>query len=112
MSSVPRELYESAEADGAGILRRVWHVTLPHLRGVPLLLLLQLIGTFQLFTEPYVMTGGGPANSTLTILMLIFRHAFVYNDIGKATALSLLLAVALSVLSAIHLWATRKWSKA
>ncbi|MFD5190846.1 carbohydrate ABC transporter permease [Streptomyces sp. NPDC058357] len=113
MSSVPRELYESAEVDGAGILRRVWHVTLPHLRGVMLLLLLlQLIGTFQLFTEPYVMTGGGPANSTLTILMLIFRYAFVYNDLGKATALSLLLAVALSVLSAIYLWATRKWSKA
>jgi len=112
MSSVQRELYESAEVDGAGIVRRVWHVTLPHLRGVMLLLLLlQLIGTFQLFTEPYVMTGGGPANSTLTILMLIFRYAFVYNDFGKATALSLLLAIALSVLSAIYLWATRKWSK-
>jgi multiple sugar transport system permease protein len=112
MSSVPRELYEAAEVDGAGIRRRMWHVTLPHLRGVMLLmLLLQIIGTFQLFTEPYVMTGGGPANSTLTLLMLIYRYAFVYADFGKATALSLLLAVALCLLSVVYMWATRKWSK-
>ncbi|MFT4307383.1 MAG: sugar ABC transporter permease [Microbacterium sp.] len=112
MASVPRELYEAAEMDGAGIRRRIWHVTLPQLRGVMLLmLLLQLIGTFQLFTEPFVMTGGGPANSTLTILMLIYRYAFVYGDFGKATALSLLLAIALSLLSGVYLWATRKWSR-
>lgn len=112
LSSVPRELYEAAEADGAGILRRMWHVTLPQLRGVVLLLLLlQLIGTFQLFTEPFVMTGGGPGNSTTTVLMLIYRYAFVYSDFGKATALSLLLAGVLCVLSVVYLWATRKWSK-
>lgn len=111
LMSVQTELYDAAETDGAGPLRRFWHVTLPHMRGVLLLmLLLQLIGTFQVFTEPYIMTNGGPENHTVTVLMLIYRYAFVSGDYGRATALSLLLAVALSGLSAIYFWATRRWS--
>jgi multiple sugar transport system permease protein len=111
LMSVQTELYEAAEVDGAGIWRRIWHVTLPQLRGMMLImLLLQLIGVFQIFTEPYIMTGGGPENRTTTVLMLIYRYAFVQGDYGKATALSLLLAAALAVLSAVYLWATRKWS--
>ncbi len=112
LRSVPAELYEAAECDGAGIVRRFWHITLPQMRGMMLLmLLLQIIGVFQLFTEPFVMTGGGPNNSTLTILMLIYNYAFVIGDYGKATALSVLLAICLSCVSAVYLWATRKWSK-
>lgn len=112
LMSAPPELYEAAELDGASILRRAWHITLPHLRKVILLMLiLQVIGTFQVFTEPFVMTGGGPNNSTLTLLMLIFRYAFVVGDYGKATALSLLLAIFLTGLSALYLWATRKWGR-
>ncbi|MFC4138698.1 MULTISPECIES: carbohydrate ABC transporter permease [unclassified Microbacterium] len=112
LRSVPAELYEAAECDGAGVVRKVWHITLPQVRGIMLLmLLLQIIGVFQIFTEPFVMTGGGPNNSTLTILMLIYNYAFVVGDYGKATALSVLLAVVLSIVSAAYLWATRKWSK-
>jgi multiple sugar transport system permease protein len=112
LMSISPELYEAAEVDGAGILRRAWHVTLPQLRGVILLmLLLQLIGTLQVFTEPFVMTAGGPENRTTTLLMLIYRYAFVSGDYGRATALSLLLAVALCLVSAVYLWATRKWSR-
>lgn len=108
---VQAELYDAAEADGAGIWKRIWHVTLPQMRGVILvLLLLQLIGTFQIFTEPYVMTGGGPENHTLTILMLIFRYAFVSGNYGMATALSVLLAIALGILSFVYLRVTRRWS--
>ncbi len=111
LMTIRTELYESAEMDGAGILRRFWHVTLPQLRGILLImLLLQLIGTFQVFTEPYIMTDGGPENRSLTILLLIYRYAFVSGDFGRATALSLLLALALGVLSAVYLWATRRWS--
>ncbi|MER6509014.1 sugar ABC transporter permease [Nonomuraea sp. NPDC001636] len=113
LMSVPPELYEAAELDGAGVLRRVWHITLPQLRPVLLLMLiLQVIGTFQVFTEPYVMTGGGPDNSTVTLLMLIFKYAFVAGDFGKATALSLMLAVFLTALSAVYLRATRGWKHA
>jgi multiple sugar transport system permease protein len=111
LMTIRTELYEAAEIDGARILRRFWHVTLPQMRGVLLImLLLQLIGTFQTFTEPYIMTGGGPENGSLTILLLIYRYAFVAGDYGRATALSLLLAVALSLLSALYMWATRRWS--
>jgi ABC-type sugar transport system permease subunit len=112
ITRVRPELYEAAEIDGAHILRRIWHVTLPQLRGtVLLLLLLQLIGTLQVFTEPYVMTDGGPQDATVTVLLLIYRYAFVFGDYGAAAALSLMLAVALSLISAAYLWATRRWSE-
>ncbi|MFI9592574.1 carbohydrate ABC transporter permease [Nonomuraea sp. NPDC052265] len=111
LTSVPRELYEAAESDGASIRRRVWHITLPQLRGVLLLmLLLQVIGTFQVFTEPFVMTDGGPEDATVTVLLLIYRYAFVYGDYGMAGALSVLLAVVLGLLSAVYLRMTKAWS--
>lgn len=111
ITRVPTELYEAAETDGARIWRRVWHIALPHLRGtVLLLLLLQLIGTLQVFAEPYLMTDGGPENATVTVLLLIYRYAFVDGDYGAASAMSLMLAAALSLLSAVYLWSTRRWS--
>ncbi|WBB61780.1 sugar ABC transporter permease [Streptomyces sp. WMMC500] len=111
LASVRGELYESAELDGASVRRRVWHITLPQLRGVVLImLLLQIVGTFQLFTEPFLLTGGGPENSTTTLLLLIYNYAFRSGDFGAAAALSLLLAAALSLLSAAYFRATRSWS--
>ncbi|GAA2959266.1 carbohydrate ABC transporter permease [Microbacterium schleiferi] len=112
LMSIQSELYDAAEVDGASILRRTWHITFPQLRGVILLmLLLQVIGTMQVFTEPFVMTGGGPENRTVTLLMLIYNYAFISGDFGKATALSLLLALALSLISAVYLRLTRRWSE-
>ena len=71
---VPPELYDAAEVDGASIWRKVWHVTLPQLRGVLfIMLILQIIATAQVFLEPFLFTGGGPANATMTILLLIYR---------------------------------------
>ncbi|WP_406099290.1 carbohydrate ABC transporter permease [Streptomyces sp. NBC_01013] len=111
MVGIPGELYEAAEVDGAGIWRRIWHVMLPQLRSViGLLLLIQLINTVQVFTEPYVFTGGGPENSTLTVLLLIFRYAFQDGEYGQAAALSFLMVLALALLSAVYLRATRSWS--
>lgn len=111
LAGIPTELYEAAEIDGASIWRRVWHVTLPQLRGVLLLMvLLQVIGTFQVFTEPFILTDGGPEDSTVTILLLIYRYAFLNGDYGTAAALSILLAAALAALSAVYLRLTRKWS--
>ncbi|MGW3623231.1 carbohydrate ABC transporter permease [Streptomyces sp. NPDC000880] len=111
LSSVPADLYEAAELDGASIWRRIWHVTLPQMRGVILImLLLQIIGTFQVFTEPFILTAGGPEDSTVSILLLIYRYAFLNGDYGTAAALSVLLALVLAVLSAVYLRLTRKWS--
>ncbi|MEV1244241.1 carbohydrate ABC transporter permease [Nonomuraea sp. NPDC050022] len=110
LSSVPTELYEAAELDGASVWRRLWHVTLPQLRPILLImLLLQVINTFQVFTEPFVLTDGGPEDSTVTVLLLIYRYAFVNGDYGTAAALSVSLAVVLAVLSAVYLRLTRTW---
>jgi len=113
--SVPPELYDAAEVDGAGILSKVWHVTLPHLRGIMLItLILQVIGTAQVFLEPYLFTDGGPDNATLTVLLLVYNYAFANTtggDYGKATALSLLLALTLALLSVVYFRLTRRWSE-
>jgi multiple sugar transport system permease protein len=114
LTSVPPEQYEAAEIDGASVWGKVWHVTLPRLRGVLLItFILQIVGTAQVFLEPFLFTGGGPANSTTTILLLIYNYAFANSlggDYGSATALSLMLAVVLGILSAIYFRLTRSWS--
>ena len=115
LTGVNADLYEAAAVDGAGLLRKVWHVTLPQLRGVLLVtLILQIIGTAQVFLEPYLFTSGGPANATLTVMLQIYNYAFgnsLGGDYGKATALSLMLAAFLAVFSLIYLRATRSWSQ-
>lgn len=114
--SVPPELYDAAEVDGASIWQKIWHVTLPQLRGVLLVtLILQLIATAQLFTEPFLFTGGGPANSTTTVLLLIYRYAFqnsLGGEYGMAAALIVMLAAFLAVFTAGYFWLTRSWSTA
>ncbi|MFC4946207.1 carbohydrate ABC transporter permease [Pseudonocardia sp. GCM10023141] len=110
LTSVQTDLYEAAEIDGAGIWRKVWNITVPQLRSIILvMMLLQLIGTFQLFTEPWLFTGGGPDNATLTIMLMVYQYAFVNGDFGAAAALSLVLAVFLCVLSGLYQMATKRW---
>ena len=112
--SVPPELYDAAEVDGATIWQKVWNVTLPQLRGVIfIMLILQLIATAQVFLEPYLFTGGGPNNATVTVLLLIYRYAFqnsLGGDYGMAAALSLMLAAFLGLFTAVYYRATRAWS--
>lgn len=111
LTSVRSELYEAASLDGAGIWRKVWSITLPQLRGVILIvLLLQIIGTTQVFAEPLLFTGGGPDNATMTLLLMIYNFAFIYGDFGAASALSALLALGLSVVSLAYFFVTRRWS--
>ncbi|MEU2057303.1 carbohydrate ABC transporter permease [Streptomyces bungoensis] len=108
LQSIPGELYEAAELDGANLLQRVRHVTVPQTRFVILMLmLLQVIATMQVFTEPFVITGGGPENATVTVLYLIYKYAFLYNDFGGACALSVMLLVLLGAFSAGYLRLTR-----
>ncbi|MFF0461943.1 carbohydrate ABC transporter permease [Streptomyces mexicanus] len=111
LQSIPGELYEAAELDGANLLQRVRHVTVPQTRFVILMLmLLQIIATMQVFTEPFVITGGGPENATVTVLYLIYKYAFLYNDFGGACALSVMLLVLLGLFSALYLRLTRSGS--
>jgi multiple sugar transport system permease protein len=112
--SVPPELYDAAEVDGASIWRKVWHITLPQLRGVIfVMLILQVLATAQVFLEPFLFTAGGPNNSTVTVLLLIYRYAFqnsLGGNYGEATALSLMLAIVLAILSVVYFRLTKRWS--
>ena len=112
--AVPPELYDAADVDGASIWQKIRHVTLPQLRGVLLVtLILQLIATAQVFTEPLLFTSGGPNNATLTLLLLIYRYAFqnsLGGEYGMAAALSLMLAAFLAVFTAGYYRLTRGWS--
>src|SRR6478672_84086 len=112
--SVPPELYDAADVDGASIWQKIRYVTLPQLRAVLIItLMLQLIATAQVFTEPLLFTSGGPNNATLTVLLLIYRYAFqnsLGGDYGMAAALSLMLAAFLAVFTAGYYWLTRSWS--
>ncbi|MET9468824.1 sugar ABC transporter permease [Streptomyces sp. NPDC006544] len=103
LQSVPAELYDAAAVDGAGAWTSFRHVTLPGLR--PALLLttvLSTIGTLQIFDEPYVLTGGGPDNATLTIGVYLYQNAFKYFDFGYASAIAYALAVLIGILGFIQ----------
>jgi len=113
MVSVPVELYDAAEVDGASIWHKIWHVTLPQLRGVLFVtLILQIIGTAQVFLEPFLFTNGGPNHATETIMLRVYELAFTNlgNNFGEATALSLLLAAFLALASLGYFRLTRSWS--
>lgn len=100
LQSIPTELYEAAELDGASIWRRIWHITLPQIRAVMLIMLiLQIIATAQIFTEPFTLTNGGPVNATTTVMLLIYNYAFQNADLGTASALSVILFLVLVTFS-------------
>jgi multiple sugar transport system permease protein len=94
LQSIPDELYEAAALDGAGPWARFIHVTVPNL-GPTLLFVgvMTMLGNFQLFAEPYVMTQGGPANSTLSVVLLMYEEGFRWWRMGYAAAVTFVLFV-------------------
>jgi len=103
LALVPTELYEAARLDGAGAWLRFRHVTLPAI-GPSLLLaaVLSVANFLQIFTEPYVMTHGGPAQSTVTILYFMFEQGFTWWSLGMASAVAVMLFAAILVLTAVQ----------
>ncbi len=92
LQNIPAELYEAAELDGAGPLRRFWHVTLPLLAPTFLFVgVITMIGYFQLFAEPYVMTGGGPLRSTTSVVLLMYEEGFRWWRMGVAASVAFVL---------------------
>jgi multiple sugar transport system permease protein len=109
LQGIPAALYEATEIDGANLWRRLWHVTLPQIRGIMLLLLvLQIIATMQVFTEPFTITDGGPQNATMTVVLLIYNDAFQQSDFGAASALGILLFLVLAIFTLVYLWFSRR----
>ncbi len=102
--------YEAAILDGAGPVRRFFHLTLPLLSPYIFFnLIVSLIGTFQIFTQAFIMTQGGPVNSTLFYAYHLFNHAFRYLNMGYAAALAWLLFLVLMGLTWLQMWLSRRW---
>lgn len=109
ISGISPELYEAATIDGAGIFRRIWYITLPNIFSLAkTLLILQVISVFQILVEPMFLTDGGPNNASISIMQLVWRYAFQKSEMGKASALSVLISLMLVILSAIYMYATRE----
>ncbi|KTR94008.1 ABC transporter permease [Microbacterium testaceum] len=103
LQTVPRELHEAAEMDGAGTVRRFFSITVPQIGGIiGLVLLLEFIWNFQHFDIIYVLTGGGPAGSTETFATAVYETAFHGFDLGHAGALGLLWMVLLMALVVVY----------
>jgi multiple sugar transport system permease protein len=92
LQSIPDDLYEAAQIDGAGPTRRFLHVTLPSLRPTMLFVgVFTMIGYFQLFAEPYVMTQGGPVKSTLSVVLFMYQEGFRWWRMGFAASIAFVL---------------------
>ncbi|RWZ46265.1 sugar ABC transporter permease [Labedella phragmitis] len=112
LQTVPRELHEAAEMDGAGTIRRFFSITVPQLSGIiGLVVLLEFIWNFQHFDIIYVLTGGGPAGTTETFATSVYETAFHGFDLGRAGALGLLWLVLLMALVVVYVRFSEKGEK-
>jgi len=103
LQNIPAELYEAAELDGAGAWTRFRHITLPMLRPTLMFVaVITLIGYFQLFAEPYVMTQGGPLKSTQSFVLLMYEEGFRWWRIGGAAAIAFVLFAIMLVGAALQ----------
>ncbi|MBN2984090.1 sugar ABC transporter permease [Cohnella algarum] len=110
LKQIPQELYESASVDGAGKLRKFWNITLPMLSPVMFFnLILGVIGSFQTFTSAFIITKGGPVNSTYMYALFLYEKAFKHYQMGYASALAWILLTIVALLTMINFFASRYW---
>lgn len=110
LQGVPRELYDAAHVDGAGAWQRLRNVTIPMISPTTFFLfILQTVGAFQLFTEPFVMTSGGPAQSSMPIVQYIYLNAFRYTRMGKASAIAWFLFIFIFGFTLLQNRMQRRW---
>jgi multiple sugar transport system permease protein len=113
LQSIPVDQYEASRIDGARRLQQFRHITLPALAPTMLLVtILTMVGYFQLFAEPYVMTRGGPAQSTTSILYLMFEEGFKWWNLGYASAVAFVLFAIMLAGTLVQLAIARRWSRA
>ena len=103
LQSIDPTLYEAAEVDGANTLQRAWHITIPSLRNILFFcFIIETIGSWEMFTEPQLLTRGGPLHSTLTSSLYLYNTAFEYNKFGYAAAMSFVLFAVIAVASLLQ----------
>jgi multiple sugar transport system permease protein len=109
LQNVPRELHEAAELDGATGWQRFWNVTLPDLAPVFLFVsVTTVINYFQLFAEPYVMTQGGPLQSTVSVLYFMYEEGFKWWNLGFASAIAFILFLLMFAVTMLQLYVSRR----
>lgn len=105
LQAVPRDPLEAALLDGAGAFRRAWHVTLPALRNtIVFVVSVTTILAFRLFVQPYLMTRGGPAGATRSVVQAIYELTFVAQDLGRGCAAALIFLLVLGALTLFTRW--------
>ena len=110
LKAIPSHLYDAASLDGAGYLRKFWYVTLPLLTPVILYDLIIGVGLgLQVFVPAYIMTDGGPLNSTMFAALYIYKNAFEYGRVGFAAAVSGLLFLINATVAVITFWSSKYW---
>lgn len=108
LQSIPRELSEAAQIDGANAFHRILHVIIPSLRNTFIFVItVTTIFAFRLFVQPYLMTRGGPGNSTLSVIQSIYEMSFLSQDLGRACAALFLFLIPVAILIFIQ----RRWIK-
>ncbi len=111
LQGVSRELYEAATMDGAGFFKRMWHITLPHMSGIILLMFVkQIIGVFSIMEQPMQMTDGGPNGASLTLGLLSYRYGFVNNRPQLAMAVGVVMFIILMVMTCFYYAVDKKVS--
>ncbi len=110
LKGIPGHLYEAATIDGAGAWGRFRHVTLPMLSPyISFNLIIGTIATMQIFAQAFIMTQGGPADSTMFYAYYLFNNAFRYFEMGYASAMAWVLLLIILALTAIEMWSSKKW---
>lgn len=110
LKNIPVSLYEAAEIDGANKIQSFFYVTLPMLSPIILFnLILQTIGSFQTFTQAYIITKGGPINETLFMVLYIYNKAFTASEMGYASALSWVLLFVILIVTGLIYWTSKYW---
>ena len=110
LQRVPEELYEAAELDGAGRWRRLRYVTLPMMSSVIFFtIVININNSFQTFTQAYVMTNGGPSNATMFYMLYLYNNAFRFYKMGYASAMALVLFIAMVVITLVQFRLSRRW---
>ncbi|MBE5913160.1 MAG: sugar ABC transporter permease [Pseudobutyrivibrio ruminis] len=104
LQTIPKELYESASVDGAGTIQQFFKITLPNLKGIILIVLLfRTMGAIRIFDIIYGITGGGPANSTATLLYKAYKYIFGDMNFGLGSAMSTIITLMIMILSFVYI---------
>lgn len=110
LQDIPEVLYEAAEIDGATTFKKTFHITLPLLTpAIFFNLIMGIIGSFQIFTQAYIITGGGPMYSTTFYVIYLYNNAFKFFRMGRASAMALILFVVIFIITLFIVKTSSKW---